>query len=230
MEKKFLLKGIATILFAILGSYIVYNLPMRAEVEINRIDLNKYKKLMIVAHPDDDMIWGGAHLIQDDYVVVCITCGTNEVRLEEFKSVMKATGDSYIALGYPDKTDGKRNEWITFYDEIKKDIDMILKSNNWDLVVTHNEKGEYGHIQHIKTNKIVTEAYNSNNYKFDLYFFGTYYSKKNIVSVEDELISISKPLLERKEEVLKLYESQSKVVKNLSHMNKYEMWQKYSGE
>ena len=169
MEKKFLLKGIATILFAILGSYIVYNLPMRAEVEINRIDLNKYKKLMIVAHPDDDMIWGGAHLIQDDYVVVCITCGTNEVRLEEFKSVMKATGDSYIALGYPDKTDGKRNEWITFYEDIKKDIDMILKSNNWDLVVTHNEKGEYGHIQHIKTNKIVTEAYNSNNHKISVF-------------------------------------------------------------
>lgn len=230
MNKKFILKGIAIFLFAVIGSYIVYHLPMKADVEIKRIDLNKYKKVMIVAHPDDETIWGGGHLIQDDYVVVCITCGTSKTRLKEFKKVMNATGDSYIALGYPNKTDGKRNEWIVFYDDIKKDIEMILNSNNWDLVVTHNEKGEYGHIQHIKTNKIVTEVYNDNNYRFSLYYFGTYYSKKKIRGVEEKLTPMSNELLERKEEILKLYESQSEVVKNLSHMNKYEMWAEYVGE
>ncbi len=180
MDRKFIIKSIAIFLFAIIGSYIVYHLPMKADVEIKRIDLNKYKKVMFVAHPDDDMIWGGAHLIQDDYLVVCITCGTSKTRLEEFRKVMHATGDSYIALGYPDKTDGKRNEWTTFYDNIKKDVEVILNSNNWELIVTHNEIGEYGHIQHIKTNMIVTEVYNENSYKGDLYYFGDYYTKNNI--------------------------------------------------
>ena len=51
-------------LFAIIGSYVVYHLPMKADVEIKRIDLNKYKKVMFVAHPDDDMIWGANCLWQ----------------------------------------------------------------------------------------------------------------------------------------------------------------------
>ena len=230
MDRKFIIKSIAIFLFAIIGSYVIYHLPMKADVEIKRINLNKYKKVMFVAHPDDDMIWGGAHLIQDDYLVVCITCGTSKTRLEEFRKVMHATGDSYIALGYPDKTDGKRNEWTTFYDNIKKDVEVILNSNNWELIVTHNEIGEYGHIQHIKTNMIVTEVYNENNYNSDLYYFGDYYTKNNIKLVESDLREISPQLLKRKEEILKLYESQKKVVKNLSHMNKYKMWEKYNGE
>lgn len=230
MDRKFIIKSIAIFLFAIIGSYVIYHLPMKADVEIKRINLNKYKKVMFVAHPDDDMIWGGAHLIQDDYLVVCITCGTSKTRLKEFRKVMHATGDSYIALGYPDKTDGKRNEWTTFYDNIKKDVEVILNSNNWELIVTHNEIGEYGHIQHIKTNMIVTEVYNENNYNSDLYYFGDYYTKNNIKLVESDLREISPQLLKRKEEILKLYESQKKVVKNLRHMNKYEMWEKYNGE
>lgn len=230
MDKKFILKVIACILFSLIGSYVIYHLPKSVNLDIKKIDLDKYKKVMFVAHPDDEMIWGGSHLIQDDYLVVCITCGTNEVRLNEFKKVMKETGDSYIALGYPDKTNGKRNEWIEVYDDIKKDIEFILNSNDWELIVTHNEDGEYGHIHHIKTNKIVTELFDANNYTATLFYFGDYYSKKNIEFVENELIAISDKDLERKEKILKIYKSQEKVVNDLSHMNKYEMWEEYSGD
>jgi LmbE family N-acetylglucosaminyl deacetylase len=230
MDIKFLLKSIGVFLFAIIGSYIVYYLPVKVDVEIKRVNLNKYKNVMIVAHPDDEIIFGGAHLIQDDYLVVCITCGTNKKRLNEFKKVMNITGNSYMALGYPDKTDGKRDEWITFYDDIKKDIELILDSNDWKTIVTHNEKGEYGHIQHIKTNKIVTELYSKSHYSGDLYYFGKYYTKKNIVDVEKDLKAISPSLVEKKEELLKVYKSQAKVVKKLIHMNKYEMWELYKGD
>ena len=56
------------------------------------------------------------------------------------------------------------------------------------------------------------------------------WKRYNIKLVESDLREISPQLLKRKEEILKLYESQKKVVKNLSHMNKYEMWEKYNGE
>lgn len=230
MDIKFLLKTIGVFLFAIVGSYIVYYLPVKMDVELKRVDLNKYKKVMFVAHPDDEMIFGGAHLIQDDYLVVCITCGTNKKRLKEFKKVISATGDSYIALGYPDKTDGKRNEWITFSDDISRDIELILNSNNWKVIVTHNEDGEYGHFQHIKTHNIVTKIYRDNYYSGKLYYFGKYYTKKKLVDVENELNSISPQLLEKKEEILKIYDSQSTIVKRLGHMNKYENWELYKGE
>ena len=34
--------------------------------------------LMIVAHPDDETIWGGSHLINGNYTVLCITNGNNK--------------------------------------------------------------------------------------------------------------------------------------------------------
>ena len=46
--------------------------------------LSGVNKLMVVAHPDDELLWGGLHLIDDDYLVVCITCGPNKVRVNEF--------------------------------------------------------------------------------------------------------------------------------------------------
>jgi len=230
MSCKFLVKGILILLFAIIGSYVIYNLPVDVEYKLKNIDLNKYKNVMIVAHPDDEMIWGGAHLIEDDYLVVCITCGNKKTRLKEFKKVMEETGDSYITLGYPDKTDGEINDWNKFYKDIYKDVEIILGSNDWNLIVTHNSVGEYGHIQHVKTNNIVTDIYDEKFFSSKLYFFGKYYSKKNIVKVEDSLISISDKLLDRKKEILELYESQFLVVENLKHMQKFEMWEEYRSE
>ena len=43
---------------------------------------------MIVAHPDDETIWGGGHLLQDDYLVICLTNGNNQIRAKEFEKVM----------------------------------------------------------------------------------------------------------------------------------------------
>ena len=46
-------------------------------------------KLMIVAHPDDELIFGGAELIKHgpDYKVVCITNKNNKIRSSEFKNL-----------------------------------------------------------------------------------------------------------------------------------------------
>ncbi len=230
MNLKIFLKGLVLFMLAFVGSYIIYYFPVSLEEQIDNINLDKYKKVMIVAHPDDEMLWGGAHLIEDDYLVVCITCGTSAKRLKEFKEVMKATDDSFIYLGYPDKDNDIRNEWETCYNNIYFDIEKILNSNKWDLIVTHNPKGEYGHIQHIKTNRIITDIYNSNNYNSKLYFFGKYYSKKNIINMETHLIPVSEKLLEEKKKILDLYDSQSKVIDNFSFIYKYEMWEEYGGK
>ena len=58
------------------------NSPKKIEVEKQLKDLNlsKVNKLMIVAHPDDETIWGGNHLLKSNYLVVCITCGNNKIR------------------------------------------------------------------------------------------------------------------------------------------------------
>lgn len=196
------------------------------------VDLANIDKVMFVAHPDDDMIWGGSHLIDDNYLVVCVTCGSRADRVEEFKNVMAATGDKYIMLDYPDKTNGERDNWDTVYDDITKDVEKILAMKDWELIVTHNEAGEYGHIHHKMTHNIVTDVYKTNYLnKNNLYFFGKYYKANQIDEVKSELTEISEENYNKKNDIIyKYYTSQKSVADGLSHMFKYEKWDKYRSE
>lgn len=188
--------------------------------ELNSLDLNSTTKLMIVAHPDDDIIWGGSHLIDDNYLVICVTCGVDLKRVEEFKNVMSKTNDDYIMLGYPDKTNGKRDDWNSVYDSVTNSLKTIINYKDWELVVTHNPDGEYGHIQHKMTSKIVTEIVSSKN----LMYFGRYY-KSN--SVPDDLESITDENYNIKVNTLvPLYASQA-IIKPYGHMLNHEVWIPY---
>ena len=47
---------------------------------IDGLNLKGIDSVMFVAHPDDETIWGGAHLLKKHYLVVCLTNGNNKVR------------------------------------------------------------------------------------------------------------------------------------------------------
>lgn len=134
----------------------------------------KYKNLMIVAHPDDELIWGGAELINEDYLVVCITCGSSKRREKEFEKVLKVTKDEHVSLGYIDTIEGVKLEWEKEYNSIENDLFNIIKSKDWNKIVTHNPEGEYGHIQHKMTNQMVSKIADTSK----LYYFSKYRSKK----------------------------------------------------
>lgn len=188
--------------------------------KLDSLNIQSTTKLMIVAHPDDDIIWGGSHLIDDDYLVVCITCGTNQTRVKEFEKVMDATNDDYIMLGYPDKTNGKRDNWSSVYDKITNSLKSIIDYKDWDTVVTHNPEGEYGHIQHRMTSKIVTSLANKEN----LMYFGHYYElnkvPKDLETISDDNYDIKLNTL------VPLYASQ-KIVGPYGQMLNHEVWISY---
>jgi hypothetical protein len=51
---------------------------------------------MIVAHPDDEVLFGGSQLITEkNWKVVCVTNGNNTKRSFEFGSVMKLLNLDY---------------------------------------------------------------------------------------------------------------------------------------
>lgn len=157
----------------------------------------KNKNLMVVAHPDDDLLFGGTELMNNDYVVVCVTCGTSETRLKEFKKMMNYFNDEYIALGYPDLVNGQRSDWNEDYNLITRDIENIINLKDWDKIVTHNPEGEYGHIHHKMTNRIVTGLVED---KSNLYYFNKthslkYYQENNIPKTIDKKISDKKKKL-----------------------------------
>lgn len=180
---------------------------------------------MIVAHPDDELLWGGSHLIDDNYLVVCITCGTKKERVEEFVRVMHKTNDKYIMLGYPDKTNNERDNWEEVSSKIKKDLQEIISLKDWNLIVTHNPDGEYGHLHHKLTSEFVTNLVSNKN---KLYYFGYYHSKKTIADYYDEMIPISDKNIKIKKELIGYYKSQSFIQTTFDHIYNYEEWVKSS--
>lgn len=217
---------IFTVLLVILAIIFILN-NGKSEVthDFSNIDVSPYNKLMIVAHPDDEMLWGGSHLIDEDYLVVCITCGVDELRVKEIERVLKETNDGLIMLGYPDKTNGERDNWDSSREKIKEDLNKIFALKDWDSVVTHNPFGEYGHIHHKMTSEIVTNNYND---KDKLVYFGVYYSKKKIGSVIEKMPTISEENLEKKIAILKMYKTQSFIMTAFDHMMEHENFVTYN--
>lgn len=216
--------GVVLILFAGFYIYCITKYDFSAQVTdgmLDDLDLEGYDKLMIVAHPDDETIWGGSHLLDDKYLVVCMTNGYNDVRAEEFKSVMEKAGCKYIMLSYPDKILWFRSPWTISKHGMNKDIETILEYKDWDTVVTHNEDGEYGHQHHIMTHDIVTSQFDDCSCQGKLMVFGKYYTKED---VGQETGGISQNNLKTKVQLCKMYESQTSTMDKLEHMFPYENW------
>lgn len=217
--KKIILSFI--IMSIILFTFLKPSYKVEVKKQLNNLNLNKINKLMIVAHPDDETIWGGYHLLKDDYLVVCITCGNNKARVNEINEALKYSNDKLIMLNFPDKILGKRSNWKNEEEEIKKDIKKILEYKNWDVVVTHNPDGEYGHIHHKMTSKIVTNIYDKDN----LYYFGKYYKKNDIKNINSKN-RLSNKELKSKKKMLDVYKSQNFIDDKFGHMYPYENWTK----
>jgi len=199
-------------------------IPQLTNEQLDSLGLDGIDRLMIVAHPDDEYIWGGAHLLADDWFVVVITNGDNERRSAEFEAMMEHTGDRGLMLRYPDKIAGGKSRWDFWEDSIRRDIATLLSYKSWKQVVTHNEAGEYGHRHHIVTHRLTVEAYEAQDCSAELNFFGTYYTAD---SVPPDLASLDADAFAVKNSLAYIYESQSHVVEMFRHMLPHEVWQTY---
>lgn len=202
-----------------------YNVPALTEATLKSIDLSSADKLMIVAHPDDETLWGGGHLLEKGWLVVCITNGRNSVRSAEFKSVMNESGNKGIILSYPDKVLGKRDDWSKVKGKITTDLKLVMTYKPWKQIATHNADGEYGHAHHKMTHSIVKEIYDSCKMTGPLFVFGKYYKASDLPDVSSQLIHMDESMISRKEHLLTLYTSQGNTTDSLSHMNPYEEWE-----
>ena len=186
---------------------------------------------MIVAHPDDETLWGGSHLIDSDYLVVCMSNGWYKKRSSDFERVMNQTGDPHIILDYPDI----RKDWVTngqyayemdLYSTCKnamqEDIEILLNYKKWDEVITHNPDGEYGKLHHQMVSDMVTKVFQKSlKGKSKLYYFGHYYKKGEQIPGN----KISEGNLQIKERLVNEYQPTAKgAIEAFGHMIPYENW------
>lgn len=187
---------------------------------INPNDYKGYDNLMIVAHPDDETLWGFNELYNKKFLVVCVTCGRNKTREKEIESAMKMTDDKLISLGYTDKFMKRRSKWNFSYKNIEYDLKTIIELKKWNNIVTHNKDGEYGHMHHKMIHNMVYDIKPKH-----LSSFGKYYTKRKIQKLDPKVLEkyrLNEKTLKHKEQVLTRYKSQKKVKDMFSHMIPYE--------
>ena len=102
-------------------------------------------KLMIIAHPDDEALFGGAELLRHptEYKVVVVDEYHSKIRRKEFKASMKFIGIKEYEhwTGYKGGEDYHREKLI--YELLR-----VLRERKYTKIVTHNKQGEYGHPRH----------------------------------------------------------------------------------
>ncbi len=215
------------LLASVVMLYPYLNLPKVTAADLDRLHLENYKKVMIVAHPDDELLWGGKHLLEEDYLVVCLTRGYDKIRRAEFERVLKETGDQGLILSYPDKIGKRKSDWKFWRQKIESDLKEILSYQDWELVATHNEKGEYGHPQHKMTHESVKKMYQETGCKAKLFWFGTYYVDDK---VPYDLMEMEKEVYNQKRRLAKIYKSQRAAIRKLYHMLPYEYWEDFTSQ
>lgn len=202
--------------------------PLTTE-QIIRTNTAQADKLMVFAHPDDEVLWAGGHLMEGGWLCVCITNGRNDTRKEEFLKVIDASGNTPMILEYPDKVNGERDDWNAVRDGLLKDLELLVGYKKWSVIATHNPDGEYGHIHHLMTSDLVTAACINCGVKDKLMYTGDYYKKENLPAVESRLERLPEEQIEFKNYLLGFYKSQASTIEKLSHMVPYEMWEPAEG-
>ena len=125
----------------------------------------KKEKLVFVAHPDDESIFAAEILDQYTHVILVTDAnydGIGKKRKVLFSKVMNFTNSSYEMWDFPENYYKSTVGWSKdIQNKIIKRIEEIMKKFNKDInhIYTHNELGEYGHIDHQNLNSAVLSAY-----------------------------------------------------------------------
>ena len=117
---------------------------------------SKTKSLCLVAHPDDCIIFGYGYIMNNpsDWVICYLTNNRKSARGLEIKNFWDKRKIETMFLEYLDLPSDRLFNTVSFDKKsAKQDIDII--TSEFDLVLTHNSAGEYGHPHHKFINQAV---------------------------------------------------------------------------
>jgi LmbE family N-acetylglucosaminyl deacetylase len=162
---------------------------------------------MIVAHPDDEVIWGGEYLLlkkknneSSVHVVVTSTRSKiSETRREEFLTVQEHLGYHGEWLDGKDSTNDSR----TLGGHVKRRIHELV-CGPVQKIITHGYEGEYGHTQHQQVHDAVVDSARS-------------CCRLDLVHVFEALPTAGHQFSSEKKQVAMMYTSQWRVLKRLAH-------------
>lgn len=115
------------------------------------------KAAVIVAHPDDETIWSGGFILKHpdwEWTILSLCRADDPDRRPKFQTVCNFLNARAVIL---DLDDSNPLEPIDPGKDISSRILNEIGEEEWGLVLTHGENGEYGHPRHIEVHSEVVK-------------------------------------------------------------------------
>jgi len=124
-------------------------------------------KVLIVAHPDDEIIWFPAEYF-DLIVIVFLARHDKPYAAQSRKLALQEhpLKERLLLLGLDESGYWKDNTRQQQYNEVKINLfNSLMELNNqykFTQIFTHNSVGEYGHDDHILVHELVKQVFSGN--------------------------------------------------------------------
>jgi len=139
----------------------------------------RLKALCVVAHPDDCIIFARPFIqwfSNFDWTILYLTYNEHDDRAKEVRNFWDSRNVETKFLGHVDDYRDMESKQLSF-DSSRAAEQIQREAANYDLLLTHNEDGEYGHIHHcfvhscassVNVSKVYFSNYQKSNYVCNL--------------------------------------------------------------
>ncbi len=169
--------------------------------------IKKKKFCIVVAHPDDEILWASSLLRKASMIIICFSNINGDKIISNGRIALRDSYplDSVTYLDIPQASPSiLPTDWQSPYEtkygmkfgrsskEYKKNYKLLEEKLehlliDFDSVYTHNPWGEYGHPEHIQVNHVICKLSKKNGFK--TWFFGyTSHETINMMELKSNLL------------------------------------------